>query len=214
MPAHRQWTPLARALTVVGDNWTLMIAVQLAPGRTRLSELRQRLAGVSAGVLDRYLQRMASAGLITRTRFREMPLRVEVELTEAGRELLPIASALARWGRGRAWSEPTPGEEVDLGALLQPLLLASRLDLPDTTVELAMLMPRGKSRHLLEVRGGRSTLAHANGSGPRAAEVRIAGKREAWVRALGPQHDYGLLELSGRRRLAKRVLEALRQADG
>lgn len=211
MPAHRQWTPLARALTVVGDNWTLMIAVQLAPGRTRLSELRERLAGVSAGVLDRYLQRMVSSGLITRTRFREMPPRVEVELTEAGRELLPIASALARWGRGRAWSEPTSGEEVDLGALVRPLLLEPRLDLPDTTLELTMRMPDSESRHLLEVRDGRAT-APTNGAKPPAA-VRIAGPTEAWVRALGPRQDEGLLEMTGQRDLARRVLAAMRQAD-
>ncbi len=60
--AHRQWTPLARALAVAGDSWTLAIAAELAPGRMRLSSLRARLAGVSAGLLDRYLQRMAGAG--------------------------------------------------------------------------------------------------------------------------------------------------------
>jgi DNA-binding HxlR family transcriptional regulator len=208
MPAHRQWTPLARALTVAGDNWTLMIAVQLASGRTRLSELRDRLAGVSAGVLDRYLQRMVASGLITRTRFREMPPRVEVELTEAGRELLPIAAALARWGRRRAWTEPAPGEEVDLGALVRSLLLEGEIDLPDTTLALTMRTPAGESSHLLEVRDGRASFA-TNGAAAETAEIRIAGGLEAWVRALGPSRDEELLELAGRRELAGRVLAAL-----
>lgn len=208
LPAHRQWTPLARALTVSGDNWTLLIAVQLAGGRTRLSELRDRLAGVSAGVLDRYLQRMVSSGLITRTRFREMPPRVEVELTEAGRELLPIAAQLARWGRRRAWSEPVPGEEVDLGALVRQLLAEDRLELPDMTVELAIEEPTGGCRHLVEVRGGRAAVPVAEGSAP---TVRIRGGREAWVRALGPDRDERLLELDGERALAGHVLAALGQ---
>ena len=58
------------------------------------------------GLLDRYLQRMAAAGLVTRSRYREMPPRVEIELTDAGRELLPAAAALARWALRRAWSLP------------------------------------------------------------------------------------------------------------
>ena len=126
--AHRQWTPLARALTAAGDSWTLAIAAELAPGPTRLSALRARLAGVSAGLLDRHLRRMTAAGLITRSRYREMPPRVELELTEAGRELLPVASALARWGLNRAWSAPREDELVDVEALLRqlPLLLDVR----------------------------------------------------------------------------------------
>jgi DNA-binding HxlR family transcriptional regulator len=52
----------------------------------------------SAGVLDRHLQQMVTLGLLLRRRFKEMPPRVEISLTEAGRELLPIADALARWG--------------------------------------------------------------------------------------------------------------------
>jgi DNA-binding HxlR family transcriptional regulator len=126
--AHRQWTPLARALAAAGDSWTLAIAAELAPGRMRLSTLRGRLAGVSAGLLDRYLQRMARAGLITRSRYREMPPRVEIELTDAGRELLPVASALARWGLRRAWSPPRSEERVDVEALIcqLPLLLDLR----------------------------------------------------------------------------------------
>jgi DNA-binding HxlR family transcriptional regulator len=185
-----------------------MIAVQLAPGRTRLSELRDRLAGVSAGVLDRYLQRMVATGLITRTRFREMPPRVEVELTEAGRELLPIAAALARWGRRRAWTEPAPGEEVDLGALVRSLLLDGEIDLPDTTLALTMRTPAGESSHLLEVRGGRFRFA-TNGTTAETAEIRIVGGLEAWVRALGPSRDEDLLELAGRQDLAGKVLAAL-----
>ena len=59
--------------------------MQLAPGRTRLSHLRERLAGVSAGVLDRYLNRMTDAGLIVLTAFIS-PFRAERELV---RNMLP-----------------------------------------------------------------------------------------------------------------------------
>jgi DNA-binding HxlR family transcriptional regulator len=92
------WTPLARALEATGDHWTFAIVLALAPGRTRLTHLRERLPGISTGVLSRGLTHMVGLGLVKRTRFKEKPPRVELELTDAGRELLPIAEALTRWG--------------------------------------------------------------------------------------------------------------------
>ena len=95
---HTQQVALARALVATGDRWTLMIALGLAQNPQRPVELRRRLPGISAGVLDRHLQQMIALGLLLRKRFKEMPPRVELALTEAGRELLPIARAMARWG--------------------------------------------------------------------------------------------------------------------
>jgi DNA-binding HxlR family transcriptional regulator len=86
-------------LRATGDHWTLLIALQLAPGSTRLTELRERLPGISTGVLERHITHMVEQGLVTRTRFREMPPRVEIELTDSGRELLPVASTLESWGK-------------------------------------------------------------------------------------------------------------------
>lgn len=91
-------TPLGHALGIVGDRWTLPIALALADGPRRPVQLREQLAGISAGVLNRHLQQMIALGLLLRRRFKEMPPRVEITLTDAGRELLPIANALARWG--------------------------------------------------------------------------------------------------------------------
>ena len=210
MPARRQWTPLGRALTVAGDNWTLIIAMQLAPGRTRLSHLRDRLAGVSAGVLDRYLYRMASAGLITRTRFREMPPRVEIELTDSGRELLPIAGALARWGVRRAWSAPRQGEQVDIDALfrLLPLLLEEEAGLPDSTVELTLRESTGSPKHLLRLHGGR-VQPDSEHPGLATPTATIEGDRAAWMAALGPHVDCSQLRLGGNQALARKILAAI-----
>jgi DNA-binding HxlR family transcriptional regulator len=86
----------------VGDRWTLSIALALARRPRRPVELRRLLPGeISAGVLDRHLQQMVALGLLLRSRFKEMPPRVELSLTDRGRELLPIARALARWGATR-----------------------------------------------------------------------------------------------------------------
>jgi DNA-binding HxlR family transcriptional regulator len=134
------WTPQERAVAAVGDQWTLTIVLALAPGRMRLVQLQRLLPAVSTGVLERSIRRMDALGLLTRTRYRERPPRVELELTDAGRQLLPTTAALARWGMRHRWSAPDEHELVDLGALLRalPILLEERADLPDGSIELAV----------------------------------------------------------------------------
>jgi DNA-binding HxlR family transcriptional regulator len=196
---------------VAGDNWTLVIALQLSDGGMRLSQLRDQLAGVSAGVLDRYIRQMAAAGLLTRTRFREMPPRVELELTDAGRELIPIAGALARWGARRAWSEPERGERVDLDALLRllPVLLDGQPSLPDGIVEVRLTGPVPKVRHRFAVHA--RELRALPESSNAVASATIAGERLAWLAALGPSGDVSALELDGDLGLAGAILGALPQ---
>jgi DNA-binding HxlR family transcriptional regulator len=186
--------------------------MQLASGRTRLSVLRSQLSGVSAAVLDRYLHRMTNAGLVTRTRFREMPPRVEIELTEAGRELLPIAAELARWGRSRAWTEPRNGEAIDLDALLRLLaeLVCEPLDVPDSLIELA-IENSGEPSHRVEISAGRIRLLRDGEEAP-PAEAVIRGDRNAWVEALGPKADIAQLQLSGKRNVAQLLLGRLLEA--
>jgi DNA-binding HxlR family transcriptional regulator len=183
--------------------------MQLAGGRTRLSALRSRLSGVSAAVLDRYLHRMTDAGLVTRTRFREMPPRVEIELTEAGRELLPIAAELARWGRSRAWTEPRNGEAIDLDVLLRLLaeLVCEPLDTPDALVELA-IENSGEPSYRVAISEGRIRLLR-DGEESAPAEAEIRGDQRAWIDALGPRADLTELKLSGKRDLAQQLLGRL-----
>src|SRR5580704_12854395 len=133
---HRVWTPLARALAATGDQWTLMIVLALAPGRMRLAQLHRCLPAVSTPVLERHLQQMVALGLVSRTRLREMPPRVELELTDAGRELLPIVGALARWGLRHAWTPPQQRERIDVAAMLRLLpALLERETFPAGSVE-------------------------------------------------------------------------------
>ncbi len=95
MPNRPRWR---RRLGAVGDRWTLRIALALAQHPQRPVELTRRLRASGAGVLDRHLGQMIALGLLLRRRFKEMPPRVELALTETGRELLPIARAMARRG--------------------------------------------------------------------------------------------------------------------
>ena len=62
---------------------------------------------------------MVADGLLTRQRYREVPPRVDYELTERSRELMPVIGALARWGYNWTWSAPRPGEDINVGAVFR-----------------------------------------------------------------------------------------------
>ena len=101
----------------MGDKWTLLIIRDLAAGPRRFVELQRVLPGISTEQLRSRLNRMVADGLLTRQRYREVPPRVDYELTERSRELMPVLGALARWGYDWTWSAPRPGEDVNVGAI-------------------------------------------------------------------------------------------------
>jgi DNA-binding HxlR family transcriptional regulator len=186
-----------------------MIILPLAAGKMRLKLLQERLPGISAGVLDRHLQQMVALGLVTRTRFKEMPPRVELELTDAGRELLPIAAALARWGMLHMWSAPEAREVVGVEALLRllPALLEGEADLPDLCLEAIVEQEDERyDRVRYRLKDGRLQLDADSDEDP---AVSIRGDKGAWIAALGPARDYTTLRFGGDERAARRFLDAL-----
>lgn len=209
---NSQWTPLARALSAAGDHWTLLIVLALAGRPQRPVQLRRRLAGISSGVLDRHIQQMVALGLLLRRRYREMPPRVELALTPAGRELLPIAGALTRWGMKHMWSEPQAREQVDMEALLGllPVLLNDTEHLPDGTVELAVQGTERQTAWRFTIERGLVEPCEDNGDRPQAS---VVGDARGWMAALGPERDYAGLRLSGHKGLARNLLDALPTAS-
>jgi DNA-binding HxlR family transcriptional regulator len=222
---RRAWSPLTRALEATGDRWTLTIALALAPGRTRLTQLHRRLPGISTGVLERSLAQMVGLGLVHRERFKEMPPRVELELTEAGRELLPVARTLTRWGLRHLWSAPCERELVDIGALLRllPLLLEDGEPLLDRTVEIVVESTDPLTWLLYGTPDGRVWLEEPAQEAPSAlaapaqrasATACLSGDSAAWIAALGPSSDRKTLRVDGDRRLGVSVLDALAGDEG
>src|ERR1041384_6626866 len=116
---YDQWSPDARALDLVGDKWTLLIIRDLAAGPRRFVELQRVLPGISTEQLRSRLNRMVADGLLTRQRYREVPPRVDYELTERARGLVPVIGALAAWGFAWAWGPPNDDEAIDIGAIFR-----------------------------------------------------------------------------------------------
>jgi DNA-binding HxlR family transcriptional regulator len=212
--AHRQATPLAQALAAAGDRWTLLIVLALTEGTVRLNTLRARLPGISSAVLDQHLRQMVTLGLLSRRRFREMPPRVELELTESGRALVPIAGALARWAMRYRWSSQEEGRErVDIDAVLRQVpALLGETKLSQGIIDAIVRSAEHTVRHRFQVSdGGLEPLGDLL-TETRAPTATLTGDVAAWQAALGPARDYARLRLTGQRRLAQQLLDGLPRA--
>jgi DNA-binding HxlR family transcriptional regulator len=91
--------PVAAALEVIGERWTLLVVRDLLRlGPRRFQDLEASLLGVSPNTLSARLKRLEEAGVIERRYYTEHPPRAEYVLTEKGRDLGPIVLALKKWG--------------------------------------------------------------------------------------------------------------------
>lgn len=107
MKTYNQFCGVARALDLVGERWTLLIARDLLLGPRRYSDLLAGLPGLTTNLLARRLRHLQAEGLI------EKDADGAYRLTAAGRELEPVVLALGRFG-ARTLSAPRPGEQTDL----------------------------------------------------------------------------------------------------
>jgi DNA-binding HxlR family transcriptional regulator len=210
-PAKRhpydQWSPDARALDLVGDKWTLLIVRDLLSGPRRFVELQRVLPGISTEQLRSRLNRMVADGMLTRKRYREVPPRVDYELTERSRELAPVLGQLARWGYEWAWSPPRSSERVDLGAIfrLVPGLVDGRAAVSGTVDLLVDDGPSGSAAYRVTMTGRSAEIAE--GVEDRSADAVLRGTTSAWIRALGPIGDRDGLDSSGNGDLAWTLLD-------
>ncbi|MDU9375729.1 hypothetical protein McpSp1_03080 [Methanocorpusculaceae archaeon Sp1] len=91
-----EW-PIEAAFDCISGKWKSLIIRCIAYDRVRYSDIKASLVTISPHILSRQLKSLESDGLIIRTQYEEMPLRVEYHLTPAGLELLPILEYLCSW---------------------------------------------------------------------------------------------------------------------
>jgi DNA-binding HxlR family transcriptional regulator len=203
---YDQWAPDARALDLVGDKWTLLIVRDLAAGPRRFVALQRVLPGISTEQLRSRLNRMVADGLLTRQRYREVPPRVDYELTERARDLMPVLGALAVWGYEWAWSRPRDGEAIDIGAILR---LAPGLTLPASiSGTVALTVTDSDRRDYVLVADG--TEVRIEEREAPEADARVSGPERSWIDAFAPDGSLDALEIEGDRRLAESLLSLLR----
>ncbi|HBB06957.1 MAG TPA: transcriptional regulator [Bacteroides sp.] len=90
--------PIRNVVARFGNKWALLIILILDEnGSTRFNQLGKLIPDISTKVLSTTLHTLEADGLLKRTVFPEVPIRVEYELTETGRSLVPIIHTLTQW---------------------------------------------------------------------------------------------------------------------
>lgn len=90
--------PIRNVVARFGNKWALLIILILDEnGTTRFNQLWKQIPDISSKVLSGTLQTLVADGLVKRTAYAEVPIRVEYELTETGSSLVPIIHSLTEW---------------------------------------------------------------------------------------------------------------------
>jgi DNA-binding HxlR family transcriptional regulator len=101
---------IAQCLEVVGEWWTLLIVRDAFLGFSRFDQFESRL-GIARNVLTQRLEHLVAQGVLERVPYQERPVRYDYLLTEKGRELWPVVTAMRQWGD--RWASPA-GPPVEL----------------------------------------------------------------------------------------------------
>jgi DNA-binding HxlR family transcriptional regulator len=94
---------VAQCLEVVGDWWSLLIIRDAFLGVTRFDDFQDRL-GISRNVLNQRLIHLVDKGVLTRVPYQDRPPRYDYRLTEKGRDLWMVVTAMRQWGD--RWAAP------------------------------------------------------------------------------------------------------------
>lgn len=86
-----------RAMSLIGDRWTLFIVFNLLSGPRRFGELLT-MGNVSPKTVSQRLKMLEEIGFVERHAFAEIPPRVEYHLTEKGQALVNILDAIKEFG--------------------------------------------------------------------------------------------------------------------
>lgn len=118
--SYNEFCGLAKALDVVGDRWTLLLARTLLLGPQRFCELKRGMPGMTPNLLSKRLRENEALGLIERVPMRPGLRTLMYQLTPLGWELEPVIHALGRWGQH--WMDaPAPSDHHNLEWLLVAL---------------------------------------------------------------------------------------------
>jgi DNA-binding HxlR family transcriptional regulator len=102
---------VAQCLEVVGEWWSMMIVRDTFMGVTRFEDFQKRL-GISRNILRERLNSLVEAGVLERVPYSEHPPRYDYKLTQKGKDLWPILTAMRQWGDQYAAPSGPPVELV------------------------------------------------------------------------------------------------------
>jgi len=105
--SYHQYCPVAHALDLVGERWSLLVVRELIHGPLRYSDLIDRL-GCPTNVLATRLRQLEQGAVVAKRRLPPPAASTIYELTEYGAALRPVLHALGHWG-ARSLGPPSAG---------------------------------------------------------------------------------------------------------
>jgi len=141
---------IARALDLVGDWWTLLIIREAFLGVRRFADLRDHL-GIARNILADRLRKLVAEDILARQPKAAPDRGYEYRLTEKGRDLWPVLTALRLWGDRWIYGpgkEPLIVRDRDRGAAVAQLLPADAAGNPLDPHRLVAVAGPGTSREV------------------------------------------------------------------
>ena len=90
--------PIRDILCRLGDKWSMLVLITLnVNGTMRFSDIQKTISDISQRMLTVTLRTLEADGLVSRTVYAEVPPRVEYQLTETGKTLIPHIESLFDW---------------------------------------------------------------------------------------------------------------------
>lgn len=111
--SYRQFCPVAKAMELLDERWTLLVVRELVTGSQRFSDLRRGLPRINPTLLSKRLHQLARAGVVEK---HDDGSGMRYVLTPAGKELEPVVQALGVWGT--RWIGELGDEDLDPKLLL------------------------------------------------------------------------------------------------
>jgi DNA-binding HxlR family transcriptional regulator len=161
---YHQYCPVARALELVGERWTLLVARELLLGPRRFTDLMAGLPGVSATVLASRLKDLEQAGLVSKRTLPPPAASTVYELTDEALGVARVLAAMAEWGMTML-GRPRKGDEVRGEWIVLGIAVTSPV--PDVDDGVFELHVDGEVLHV-EVRDGRLQPRQGAATGPAA----------------------------------------------
>lgn len=96
---------LSVTMHFIGGKWKVVVLWYLRNGKKRFGELKKQIPDITDKMLSLQLKALEEDGLVTRKVFAEVPPRVEYELSEEGKSMMPVVESIAKWGRNKAETE-------------------------------------------------------------------------------------------------------------
>lgn len=154
--SYGQYCPIAHALDLIGDRWSLLIVRDLLLGPKRFSDLREGLPGIGTNILTDRLKHLEHAGVLARRTLPPPAASAVYTLTPYGQSLDGPIQALAAWG-GQTLGAPRPEQALSrdtvlltarallrrLPAPVRPLAVALHLGLPQLPDPIIALVEPG-----------------------------------------------------------------------